>query len=313
MEGYVNPQEWIDEQHEKIERSEVAQQLDLFTKPTKDIMGFLRDHAPLKPWQSDIMAMLYNETMYFAPQRTTKMLNEGWASFVDYNIIAVQGMASLGQETDSSGIIDYSKHKMSVLGGKYSLNPYKLGFCLFMDIEERWNKGQFGQEWDECTDMKKRKDWDKKLGLGREKVFEVRKYYNDVTALIEFFTPDFCEKHEFFDWKKYPNGEVKIETRDTRKIKKKLLQQRINGGLPEIMLVDPNHKGKDVMFLEHNWDGRTLYPPYAKAVLQSLHYIWKKDVLLATRNKDGKEFIYVCTGEGDGEITAIASEEYVRE
>ena len=32
------------------------------------------------------------------------------------------------------------------------LNPYKLGIELFRDIEERWNKGQFGNEYDECDD-----------------------------------------------------------------------------------------------------------------------------------------------------------------
>ena len=32
------------------------------------------------------------------------------------------------------------------------LNPYKLGIELFRDIEDRWNKGQFGQEYDECDD-----------------------------------------------------------------------------------------------------------------------------------------------------------------
>jgi stage V sporulation protein R len=306
MDEYVNPKEWIDKQHKRIERDEASQYLDIFSNPTKDIMGFIRDHAPLKPWQSDILAMLYKETMYFAPQRITKTLNEGFASFVDYNIIAKQGFASLGQETDSSGIIDYAQHKMGVLGGKYSLNPYKLGFCLFMDIEERWNKGQFGPEWDECTDIKERKNWDKKLGKGLEKVFEVRKYYNDVTALTEFFTHDFCEKYEFFEWKKYPNGETKIESRDYKKIKKKLIQSRINGGLPEIVLVDPNYKGKGILFLQHTWDGMTLYPPFTKAVLQSLQYLWKNDVLLATKNRDGKEFVYVCTGE---EVTAVAADE----
>ena len=31
-----------------------------------------------------------------------------------------------------------------------------------------------------------RKHWDKQLGLGREKIFEVRKLYNDVTFIDEF-------------------------------------------------------------------------------------------------------------------------------
>jgi stage V sporulation protein R len=294
MEGYINTAEWIKRQNEQIEKIEAAEYLDLFVGSTKDIMGFMRDNAPLKPWESDIVSMLYEESMYFAPQRMTKTINEGHASWVDYNIIAKQGLSGLGQDHDSSGIIEYAKHKMGVLGGKYSMNPYKLGFNLLCDIEERWNKGRFGSEWDECHDIKEREAWDKKLGLGHDKVFEVRKFYNDLTLIMEFFTPEFCDKYEFFEWKKYPNGEYKIESKDHAKIKAKLVGRYMNGGLPEIRLVDPNHKGKGIMFLQHAWHGRPLHDTYVRPVLESMRYLWKNDVYLSTRNKDGREFVYTC-------------------
>ena len=217
-------------------------------------------------------------------------------SYVDYNIMTRQGFSSLGQEHESSGIIEYSHHKMGVLGGKYSMNPYKLGFCLFLDIEERWNKGRFGADWENCQNTVEKENWDKKLNLGHDKVFEVRKFYNDFNFVNEFFTPDFCEKYEFFEWKKYPNGEIKIENRDPVKIKKKLLNKFKNGGLPEIRIVDSNHKGKGIMFLEHIYDGRPLYDPYIRPVIQSLRYLWKNDVALSTRTADGTRLIYCCSG-----------------
>ena len=215
-------------------------------------------------------------------------------SWVDYHIIARQGLAGLGQESDSAGIIEYAKHKMGVLGGKYSMNPYKLGFSLLCDIEERWDKGQFGSEWEDCENIKEKENWDKKLGLGKEKVFEVRKLYNDITLIMEFFTPEFCEKYEFFEWKKHPNGEYKIESKDPHKIKAKLVSRYMNGGLPEIRLVDPDHRGKGIMFLQHNWHGRALHEAYVGPVLESLRRLWKNDVCLATKNKGGKELIYRC-------------------
>jgi stage V sporulation protein R len=218
-------------------------------------------------------------------------------SYVDYNIMAKQGFSALGQSHESSGIIEYSHHKMGVLGGKYSMNPYKLGFCLFLDIEERWNKGQFGAEWEDCEDIREKENWDKKLNLGHDKVFEIRKFYNDLTFIMEFFTPEFCENYQFFEWKKYPNGEYKIESRDHKKIKKKLIQRYTNGGLPEIYLTDCNHKGKGILFLEHKSDGRPLYDPYIRPVIQSLRYLWKNDVCLSTKTVDGTELIYRCLGE----------------
>lgn len=312
MEKYINTDDWIKKQKDNIEKLDVAEYLDMYRGATKDIMGFIRDHAPLKPWEADIVAMLYNESMYFAPQRITKTINEGWASFIDYNIMARQGFSSLGQEEDGSGIVEYSSHKMGVLGGKYSMNPYKLGFNLFCDIEDRWNKGKFGQEWEECTDIKEKENWDRKLNLGHEKVFEVRKFYNDLMLITEFFTQEFCEKYEFFEWKKYPNGEYKIESRDHKKIKKKLISRYTNGGLPEIILVDPNHMGKGIMLLEHKFDGRPLYDAYVRPVLQSLRYLWKNDVYLTTKDQEGKEFIYRCFNDS-GAIDLMTTEDYFSE
>ncbi len=308
-EGYLNTEEWISKQREQIEKIEAAEYLDMFVGSTKDIMGFIRDHAPLKPWESDIVSMLYEESIYFAPQRMTKVGNEGFASWVDYNIIAKEGLASLGLEHDSSGIIHYAQHKMGVLGGKYSMNPYKLGFNLLCDIEERWNKGMFGDEWENCTDLREKENWDRKLGLGREKVFEVRRLYNDVNLIMEFFTPEFCEKYEFFEWKRYPNGEYRIESKDPARIKSKLVSRYMNGGLPDIRLVDPNHRGRGIMFLQHKWTGRPLHDAYIGPVLESLRKIWRNDVYLATRNKDGAEFIYRCQGE-DCDVDVLPRDEF---
>ena len=310
MDPYINTDDWHKRQYDRIKRDEAAQELGIFGKPSRDIMGFIRDNAPLKPWQSDIMSMLYEESMYFAPQRVTKMLNEGWASFIDCQIMCRDGLVGLGQKSHDAGIIEYSAHKMGVLGGKYSTNPYKLGYCLFMDIEERWNKGRFGTEYDDCDDLQKKQNWDLNLGLGKEKIFEVRKHYNDLTALMEFFTPEFCDKYEFFNWKRYPNGDIKLEDRNFKEIKNGLLAKYVNGGLPEITLVDPNHRGKGYMLLEHKWVGKPLYMPYVEAVMQSLYFFWNNEVYLASKNEDGDEIVFCCYGSEDGTTEVVSREVY---
>jgi stage V sporulation protein R len=218
----------------------------------------------------------------------------------------------LGQKSDDIGIIEYAKHKMGVLGGKYSMNPYKLGLTLLLDIEERWNKGQFGTEWDDCDDMNKKKDWDTKAGLGKEKVFEVRKYYNDLMLISEFFTSEFCHKNEFFEWKRYPNGEYKIENKDWRSIKNKLMKKHLNGGLPDIRLTDPNHRGNGYMFLQHEWNDQLLYDPYVREVLPSLRYFWKNNVYLGTKNKDGKEIVYCCRGETSKDVDVVSRKDFIK-
>lgn len=310
MEHYINTDKWTAKQQTRIERRDAAKEIGIFKEPSRDIMGHIRDHAPLKPWQSDIIAMLYQESIYFAPQRLTKMLNEGWASYIDFNIMAKGGLVSLGQDGVDHGIVEYSKHKMGVLGGKYSTNPYKLGYCLLQDIEDRWNKGRFGTEYDECDNLEIKRNWDRKTNLGREKVFEVRKHYNDLTALMEFFTPEFCAKYEFFKWTKMPNGDVVLSNRKFPEIRKSLIQRSVNGGLPEIRLVDPNHRGQGTMMLEHVWQGQELKMSYTQAVLQSIHFLWGKDVYLCTRDKFGKEVVICCYSSEDGMTEVIPREDY---
>jgi stage V sporulation protein R len=294
MEPFLNTPEFRQKENQKVHEKDIADEIGLFKNPTKNILGYIRDNAPLKPWQADIISMLYEEAIYFFPQRQTKTLNEGWASTVDSVIMAENGHISLGQDSHDCGIIEYSGHKMSVLGGKYSMNPYKMGYYLLNDIRERWDKGQFGEEWEECNDIRKKENWNIPTNKGKEKIFEVRKFYDDLTFIHEFFTEDFCRKQEYFHWKHYPNGEYRLDSRDYQVIKKNLMARHINGGLPSIKLVEPNYAGRGIMMLQHESDGRTLYDPYIGDVLQSLRFIWGNDVALATKDDSEKEKIYLA-------------------
>ena len=68
-----------------------------------------------------------------------------------------------------SEVIDFADHHSGTMAMQRTrINPYKLGIELFRDIEHRWNTGKFGKEYDECEDLDKRRNWDLKLGLGRQ-------------------------------------------------------------------------------------------------------------------------------------------------
>lgn len=288
MEDWINTPEWTKQENKRIEEEEIRRQIGIFDTTTKDIMGFLKDNAPLNQWQQDVMSMMYEEALYFAPQRQTKTINEGFASYVDSEIMARMGFA------EGSGIFDYAVHKAGVLGGKMSMNPYKLGYQLLTWIEEKWNKGKFGKEYDDCQDNEIKEAWDTQLGMGHDKVFEVCQFYNDVTLISEFFDQEFCDKYEFFIWKRFPNGEYQIVDRDANNIKNMLVRSKLNGGLPEINLVDPNHKGRGIFLMEHTWDGRTLHPQQTRDTMLSIYELWKKPVAILTKDKDEKEIMYYC-------------------
>jgi len=74
---------------------------------------------------------------------------------------------------NDSEVIDYADHHSgTVYMGKGQVNPYKIGIELFRDIEDRWNKGKFGKEYDECDNYAEKRNWDKVLKLkGENKTF----------------------------------------------------------------------------------------------------------------------------------------------
>lgn len=301
MEQWMNPSWFTEKENKRLEEEELRSLLNIQRCAEKDIFGFLKDNAPLQLWEQDVASMIYEESQYFAPQGATKTINEGWASYGDFNIMAILGHAG------AEGIVHYADHKAGVLGPQSAIayNPYHLGFKLLLDIEERWNKGRFGEEYENCKDLNRRENWDTNAGLGKEKVFEVRKCYNDILLINEFFTPEFCNKHEFFDTQHFPDGSIKMQSRKFPAIKEKILSRYKNFGRPDIRLEDSNFQDKGTLLLQHyNFDGRTLHPRDTKRTLAAMYCLWRRPVVLATYHDTGSEFLYVATGqEADSVIT----------
>lgn len=191
-----------------------------------------------------------------------------------------------------SEVIDYADHHAGTVSMRPgSLNPYKIGIELYRDIEERWNKGRFGKDWDDCDDMAERQRWDRQLGLGRQKIFEVRKHYNDVTFIDEFLTPEFCLEHKLFVYGYNDKHQAwEILSRDFKLIKEKLLHQLTNFGQPVIEVVDANWDNRAELMLVHKHDGVDLKIDDARYTLMNVQSLWRRPVNLYTR-VDGKSVI----------------------
>src|SRR3989338_7857845 len=185
-------------------------------------------------------------------------------------------------------IVDYADHNAGTLAvspGK--INPYKLGVELFRDIEDRWNKGRFGKDYDECRDMQEKMSWDKKMGQGREKIFEVRRVYNDITFIDTFLTEEFCHQQKLFNYQFNPtNATYEIANRDHLEIKKQLLLSLTNMGNPIIEAVDGNYENRGELYLSHRHEGVDLRDDYARETLKNLHVIWQRPVHVETKFED---------------------------
>ncbi len=276
MESFINPAEFLEAQRKKV-ADQVKREKGFPESPEQDILLFLIENAPLERWEREVLSIVREEAYYFAPQSQTKIMNEGWAAYHHSKIMTTRALRD-------SEIIEYADHHSGTLApspGK--LNPYKLGMELFRDIEERWNKGQFGPEYETCQDMRLKTNWDRKLGMGQEKVFEVRRLYNDITFLDSFLTEDFCKEQKFFQYG-FNNaaGTYEIIDRDYKKVKAKLLERLTNIGNPQIQVVDGNASNRGELILKHHHEGVDLRLDWAWQTLQNLQGFWRRPVHIET-------------------------------
>ncbi len=236
------------------------------------------DHAPLPAWQLDVLSIIRDEAYYFAPEGQTKIMNEGWATYWHSTIMTRHGICNGGD------VVDYADHTSGTLASSPTrLNPYKLGVELFRDIEDRWNRGCFGRDYEECDDIVAKRQWNTGVGKGREKIFEVRKIHNDLTFIDEFLTLDFCRRHNMFSFGfNQDSGFYEIESRKFAEIKSRLLFSLTNMGRPLISVVDGNFRNRGELYLQHAFQGPELKITYAQDTLEHLFRLWTRPVHIET-------------------------------
>ena len=276
MRHYINPPEFLEQQRQKrLEEQSRAQHFP--ENPQKDVLLFLLNYAPLQRWQHTILEIIRDEAYYYAPQGMTKIMNEGWASYWHSQIMTQKAMKD-------SEVISFADHHAGVVATSPGrLNPYKLGLELLRDVEERWDKGKFGKEYEECNDIRVKQNWDRHLGLGRQKLFDVRRLYNDVTFIDEFLTPEFAEKQKLFSFQyNHDTDMYEIASREFQAIKEKLLFQLTNFGQPFIYVEDGNYSNRGELYLQHRHEGVDLKYDWARDTLHNLQKIWTRPVYLET-------------------------------
>jgi stage V sporulation protein R len=297
MDRFINPPEFVERQRRRVQRDKDRVK-NFPEEPQRDVLLFLIENAPLEKWERDILEIVRAEAYYFAPQAQTKILNEGWASYWHSRIMTERALKA-------SEIVDYADANAGILAtAPGQLNPYKLGVELLRHIEDRWNKGRFGKEWNDCEDMAQKKSWDRRLGLGRQKIFEVRKHYNDVTFIDEFFTLDFCHDHKFYAFGfNERSGNWEIESREFKKVKDRLLFRLTNHGQPFIAVVDGNFENRGEILLRHQHEGVDLKLDHARDTLANVSRVWKRPASLITR-LDGKGKLLRFDGRDHSEKSA---------
>ena len=220
--------------------------------PTFDVMGFLEENAPLEAWERDVLHVARAEAYYFSPQRMTKIMNEGWASFWHSRLLT-------GGILEPSEILDFADcHSSATMSPPGQVNPYKLGIELYRHAEA---KG--------------------------EDIFQLRRVHNDVSLVHKLVDEEFAQRH-VRPMCVGPRGEQGGSAPEWEEMKSWLLLQLAWGGLPQIQLTEVGSQGE--LRLVHHHDGRDLQLGRAQETLHNLAALWKGPVHLTTIvEKQGKE------------------------
>lgn len=138
IKGEVFDEEWL----EKLEGEDGP--VNFPEEPQKDVLSFVREHGKqydddagraveMEPWQRDVLDMMRAEAYYFAAQKMTKVMNEGWAAYWESTMMTDERFAG------DDEFLNYADHMAKVLASG-GLNPYSLGMELWEYVENTTNR-----------------------------------------------------------------------------------------------------------------------------------------------------------------------------
>jgi stage V sporulation protein R len=261
--------------------------------PQENLLYFLEKHAPkLDDWQREILRIVRMLAQYFYPQRQTKVMNEGCATFVHYEIL--NRMYDKGLITEGSMLEFMHSHSSVVFQPRFEdkfysgFNPYALGFALMRDIqrmcreptdEDRYWFPDFAGNDDPMGTLK-----------------EAWANYRDDSFIQQYMSPKVMRDFRLFeihDSSDSPFVEVKAIHNENgyRRVRKALAAQYDTAARdPDIQVVSADLSGGRRLILQHRVrNGILLDKEQCDRTLQHVARLWGYRVKIAeVDNETGK-------------------------
>jgi len=245
--------------------------------PEFDILWFLINYSrSLESWEIDVLEITREESYYFYPQYLTKIMNEGFASFVHAELMFKTDCINHAEH------LDFCKLHEKVVqpgGNKLNINPYFLGFTIFSDIRKRWDELHSAGK-SEIT--------------GLQKVYEVVESEDDISFIRNYLTKELAEELKLFTYKDISttSGDrgIHVLGTDLEIVKESLVKDLYNYRAPLIAvtgiedgILQVNHASSDV---------GTLDKKYTEKVMEYIFEAWGSPVNLRTVDSEGETIYY---------------------
>ena len=278
------------------EVAENGQGANFPAEPEENLLYFIEKYSPvLKPWERELVRIVRKLAQYFYPQRQTKVMNEGFATFWHYTLLNT--LYDHGQVNDAF-ILEFLHSHTSVIyqppfESKYfsGINPYALGFAMFSDIrricenptkeDRRWFPELAGSDWVKAVDFAMRN-------------------YRDESFILQYLSPKLMRDFRLFaiaDHEKDEELEVTAIHDDAgyKRVRQILASQyRLENVIPDIQVVNYKRDKDRSLVLHHRvYRGRTLDGTNGNAVMKHLARLWGFPVLLEEVGDRGESITYL--------------------
>lgn len=266
---------------EKEERQAEVRNIKL---PEENLLYFIEKASPvLRPWQRELVRIVRNISQYFYPQKQTKVMNEGCATFVHHyimNELYNQGLINEG------AIMEFLHSHSSVVfqpdfdDQRYSgINPYALGFAMMEDIKRICEDPKAeDREW--FPDIAGKGNW-------RDILKDAWANYRDESFILQYLSPKVMRDFHLFaiaDNAEENHVEVAAihDNRGFRRVREKLASMYDLGTHdPNIQVVAADLAGDRTLHLRYTaHNGRALSEKTKDAVLIHIEELWGHEVLL---------------------------------
>ncbi|MDQ0468393.1 SpoVR family protein [Labrys wisconsinensis] len=252
--------------------------------PEENLLYFLEKTSPvLQDWQRELLRIVRNLAQYFYPQRQTKVMNEGCATFVHYTIVNRlfdKGLISEGALLEilhsHSNVVFQPPFDDPRYGG---MNPYALGFAMMQDIE-RICMAPTPEDREWFPDIAGNGDW-----CGTLK--HVWANYRDESFIRQFLSPNLIRRFKLFVLSdKAADPQYRIEAihddEGYRRVRNALADSYdVTAAEPDIQVVDVDLLGNRQLVLRHDArNGVGLGPRSRDQVLAHIRTLWGYDVRL---------------------------------
>lgn len=293
---------------DELDESEIEKKKrrETFKLPEENLLYFLEKNSPiLEVWEREILRIVRNIAQYFYPQKQTKVMNEGCATFVHYTIF--NKLYDKGLITEGAMLEMLHSHTSVIFQPDFDhpryngINPYTLGFNMMMDIKRMcMEPTDEDRKW--FPDIAGNGDW-------RATLLDAWANYRDESFILQYLSPHLMRKMRLFsilDDAKKSNLEISaIHNNAGYRGVRNALAESYNLSLqePDIQVEDVNMRGNRTLYLRHRIkNGVTLYEPYSDEVLKHLKLLWGYDVVLKGRDQQSDEVLYSYTTKLQKEV-----------